>query len=60
MVPWDTIRKRVEDSANDNGCVTPLSIEQVSPRWCDPENVHVYLHIDPGEYTSTNCSNYPD
>ncbi|KAH9022953.1 hypothetical protein EDB85DRAFT_1992850 [Lactarius pseudohatsudake] len=47
VVPRHTIRRRVEDSARDNGCITPLSIEKVFPCWCDPENVHVYLHIDP-------------
>lgn len=44
--PRDAVRQRVEDSAY-GGHVIPDTTEQVPVQWCDPENVHVYLHIDP-------------
>ncbi|KAH9180197.1 hypothetical protein EDB89DRAFT_1900160 [Lactarius sanguifluus] len=34
--PWDTLRKRIDDSARNNGWETVNAGKLVSPHWCDP------------------------
>ncbi|KAI9446795.1 hypothetical protein H4582DRAFT_2070118 [Lactarius indigo] len=46
--PWNTICKRIGDSARKNGWETVSGGELVSPDWCDPGYFRVYLHIDLG------------
>ncbi|KAH9001604.1 hypothetical protein EDB92DRAFT_1827712 [Lactarius akahatsu] len=46
--PWDTLRKRIDDSARNNGWETVNTGKFVSPHWCDSGNFHVYLHIHLG------------
>ncbi|KAH8982890.1 hypothetical protein EDB92DRAFT_1952036 [Lactarius akahatsu] len=47
LKPEDTIGERVEDSVRDNGWAVAGVKDEVPFGWCDLENIHVYLHIDP-------------
>jgi hypothetical protein len=52
LEPQDTNHEGLEESARKNGWVmTPYKNAVPSSRY-DPDNVHVHLHIDPGEYAS--------
>jgi hypothetical protein len=59
MKPRDTLRKRVMDSARDSGWVQTAIEDKVPSRWCDPENVHVFLYVYQG-VGEPSSRNYPD
>jgi hypothetical protein len=40
--------------------VVPPYKDAVPSSWCEIDTVHVYLHIDPGERASPNCSDFAD
>jgi hypothetical protein len=59
MKPRVTLLKRVMDSARDSGWAQTAIKDKVPSRWCDPENVHVFVYAYRG-VGEPSSRYYPD